>query len=341
MPKQKAIKKGKSKESDGFSSSPELGFKSKSVFGAVILVSLGTILLLNNLNLLPWRVWRTIFRLWPLILVFGGLEMIMGGSWLNKIFMALFGLLIAFLLMAGIFFWFLPVSLKNLKVDFNNQAQKFQLKTSQITISPEDYPGITKRNVSIKSGMAQISIDALSRQQLFDLQSEYYYGFIQPEVEIDRQDKTLNISLENVTKIRPFFWTKDKKISQTLSLGQKDLPTDLKLDVGVGKIEADFQEINLVNLNTQVGAGSAKFEFSANAIPQNFKIDIGAGSLTLIIPVDVGFAIDYQIGLGSLQVESQSFKKTGRFQSDNFNQADKKMIISANIGLGSLKIERK
>ena len=60
--------------------------------GAVILIFLGIIFLLNNFGLLSWQVWGTIWRFWPLILVLIGLRIIMGhsrGSSLAILFVAL------------------------------------------------------------------------------------------------------------------------------------------------------------------------------------------------------------------------------------------------------------
>lgn len=46
--------------------------------GPVILISLGIIFLLNNLGLLSWSIWETLLRLWPILLVAAGLDLIVG-----------------------------------------------------------------------------------------------------------------------------------------------------------------------------------------------------------------------------------------------------------------------
>ena len=45
-----------------------------SMIGPVILIGLGVVLLLNNLEVLPWSIWGALFRLWPVLLVAVGLE---------------------------------------------------------------------------------------------------------------------------------------------------------------------------------------------------------------------------------------------------------------------------
>jgi hypothetical protein len=39
---------------------------------SVALVALGTLLLLNNFQVLDWGVWRQVVRLWPVVFVLGG-----------------------------------------------------------------------------------------------------------------------------------------------------------------------------------------------------------------------------------------------------------------------------
>ncbi|MFQ5812923.1 MAG: LiaI-LiaF-like domain-containing protein [Anaerolineae bacterium] len=48
-----------------------------SLVGPVILIGLGVIFLLSNMGLLAWSVWEVIFRLWPILLVALGLEIIL------------------------------------------------------------------------------------------------------------------------------------------------------------------------------------------------------------------------------------------------------------------------
>ena len=46
--------------------------RASGVVLSLLLVALGVVLLLNNLGLLRWSVWRWIAHLWPLVLILGG-----------------------------------------------------------------------------------------------------------------------------------------------------------------------------------------------------------------------------------------------------------------------------
>jgi hypothetical protein len=50
-----------------------------SITGALILIVLGAILLLNNLGYLPGDIWITLWRFWPVILILGGVDIALRG----------------------------------------------------------------------------------------------------------------------------------------------------------------------------------------------------------------------------------------------------------------------
>ncbi len=53
--------------------------KDGSVFGIMLIVG-GIILLLNTLNIISWSVWNHVWRFWPLLLIFWGIQVILGFS---------------------------------------------------------------------------------------------------------------------------------------------------------------------------------------------------------------------------------------------------------------------
>ncbi len=47
------------------------------LIGGSIITTFGLIIILNNFGLLPWGILDTVSKLWPLILVFWGLKMLL------------------------------------------------------------------------------------------------------------------------------------------------------------------------------------------------------------------------------------------------------------------------
>lgn len=69
------------------------------ILGAVMFITSGIILLLNNFNIISWSIWNYLVNFWPVIFIFIGFNMISGNSWVSRIITTAIGLfIIAFIL---------------------------------------------------------------------------------------------------------------------------------------------------------------------------------------------------------------------------------------------------
>ncbi|MEA2573286.1 MAG: hypothetical protein QOH93_584, partial [Chloroflexia bacterium] len=48
------------------------------MLGPLLLISAGVLFLLNNLGVVPWSIWETLGRLWPLVLIAIGVDLVVG-----------------------------------------------------------------------------------------------------------------------------------------------------------------------------------------------------------------------------------------------------------------------
>ncbi|MFH0941976.1 MAG: DUF5668 domain-containing protein [Chloroflexota bacterium] len=69
-------------------------------FWGICLLFLGAVFLLQTFNVLPWRLWETLWRFWPVLLIIAGLSVLLRGNhpWLTALVTLV--LLIASLLIA-------------------------------------------------------------------------------------------------------------------------------------------------------------------------------------------------------------------------------------------------
>ncbi len=56
----------------------ERPYRRRSFLGPILLIAFGVIFLLNNLGVLNWNVWATLIRLWPVLLIGFGLDLLIG-----------------------------------------------------------------------------------------------------------------------------------------------------------------------------------------------------------------------------------------------------------------------
>lgn len=119
----------------------------------------------------------------------------------------------------------------------------------------------------------------------------------------------------------------------------------LKIESGVSKFVAhNLNNANFRMLEFEGGVGSYYLDFGGD-LKREVKADInvGLGAMTLAIPRNIGVKIKYEDSwLSNLSLDDDEFvrKKKGVYESANYSDAEGKMEISIESGLGSVKIKR-
>lgn len=319
-------------------------------FWAFALIAAGVIFLLNNFGILPWGIWTTILRFWPVVLIIFGLEMILENSFLGRLVIALVSLAAVIIIFALVFSspsvnlgyslrgW---PSIRSLPGIFGNpRTQLGEKREKKILISRADYPKVKRRRVSVKSGLSRLIILGDKDAELIEVNSEYFTNFGEPQLEVESGDDLLTVDLTNEFESGRLWPGFREDIKQTVSFGSFDLPMDLDLEIGAGKLTADFADLILERLGVNVGAGSAELKMTEKSIPKNgVKVNVGAGSVELTLPKNIGLKIRYDIGIGNLKVNDQNMKGNGIYATESYDQAQLKLELEADVGVGSLKIK--
>lgn len=60
----------------------------------ILLIFIGSILLLNSFNILPWTIWSEILHYWPLLLILFGLKILFGRNIVSRFLMLIINLVI-------------------------------------------------------------------------------------------------------------------------------------------------------------------------------------------------------------------------------------------------------
>ncbi|HEX7344096.1 MAG TPA: toast rack family protein [bacterium] len=121
---------------------------------------------------------------------------------------------------------------------------------------------------------------------------------------------------------------------------------ELVIECGLG----DFTAFNLGNANferarLESGLGSIKADLAGSwNIPEvEMTVEVGLGSARLEIPESLGLEVNADENfLSSLDLDlAMREVRSGRHRSDNWDAAACRLIIDADVGLGSLKVETK
>jgi len=117
----------------------------------------------------------------------------------------------------------------------------------------------------------------------------------------------------------------------------------LSIESGLGSVKANgLGNANIEHLDIECGLGSANLRFDGD-LQQNIKgkVTVGLGSVKISIPNNVGVEIEAERSfLSSLNLGNFDEIDEDIYRSENWKEADRKIYLMIEIGLGSVDIDR-
>ncbi|GAA0357702.1 cell wall-active antibiotics response protein LiaF [Bacillus horti] len=135
-------------------------------------------------------------------------------------------------------------------------------------------------------------------------------------------------------------WKNDKH----LDMKTQDFPVRRKMMVGDMKIGRGSW--NLEDMTVWLGAGDVDIDLTKAIIPAGETIiDISGfvGEISVLIPENLSVHVDAKVRVGEVDVLGDSANGTGRsafYQSEDYNEAIKKVYIVATLSAGEIDIRR-
>ncbi len=86
----------------------------------MVFIMIGIIFLCNTLNILPWNVWQLMSKIWPVIIIFIGIDIIFKHSWISKILSSLITFALVALILGVVFYKVSPETISWLPGNFTN-----------------------------------------------------------------------------------------------------------------------------------------------------------------------------------------------------------------------------
>ncbi len=289
------------------------------VVGPVILISLGVIFLFNNLGWLDWSVWATLLRLWPVLLIGAGLDILIGRR-------SVWGsLLVALLLLAvgagAICFYQTRASAPSATAESVEQ----------------DLQGASQARVVIDPGVGQLHLNAM------DDADTLLSGRIDLErgerltTDADLSGDTLDYSLSTDRDEWNFWgpWGMDRNWQISLT---SEVPIGLTVDTGVGSAEIDLRQLTITDFVLNTGVGSTVVTLPATG-DFSAAIDGGVGLLVVRIPEGVAARIEANGGLAPVSA-SPGFERRGdTYFTPGYEEAQDRLDVQVDLGIGSLRLE--
>lgn len=316
-----------------------------SSVGAIFLILLGLIFLLNNFGVLSWSVWGILWRFWPIVLVLWGLQAIFGRSRFARLIVGVISLLIVVLILA------LVVTANNSSAndwvkrylpnwDTGKVFRQGAVVETKKSIAATEYPNVSGRAVKVELGIGKLVLNDSSENSFVELTARHSSTFGQPKLGHSLSGQELEIELGQSGKFGNWF-NAFNELRYQLQLGMSELATKLDLEIGTGAAEVKLKTLRVTEAEVEVGTGSVEVEFAPASVPTGeVKISVGTGSVSIRLPKEVGLAINHEVGLGGFAVDGTKLKGDGEYKTSNYDASTVKLSIRGEVGTGSINVER-
>jgi hypothetical protein len=331
---------------------------STSLFGPIFLIALGLYFLATNLGFAPDLHWGAVWRLWPLFLVFAGLNVIVRQMPrpFGTLGSASVGLL-AVIVFGGVLFFAdrIPALQR-----YSGTEPTFQTETISFPASE-----IRTADITIDFAAPQASLFALSDSTGLIAGEVSYQGTLQFDHEVNQGHASINLettsnSTEWFNWLNPANWS-GEGMEWRLGLNPR-IPTNLILDFASGSISADLSRLNLTNLEVDGSSGSATlllpdgdytmdYDMSSGSVQMTlpsagqatFIIEGSSGSVTLLLPESMAMRVTVDSSSGSFQPGRRLEQISGNndldvWQTPDYEDATDRLDIQLDMSSGSIRI---
>ena len=221
--------------------------------GGLVLLFLGIVFLLQTLDVLPWALWGTLWRFWPVLIVAVGLGILLGRQ--NPWFV---GVLILSLLFAclGLAIW-----------------QYEQVPEPVIERYSEPLASLEHTHIEMDFNGGSLSISSLANNSpnFVEIDSEARCEGVGLTIYFTEYDGegTLHLSTEGVSRLS---WVEpwvDCEVRLT-----RDIPLELDIDSAASNLELDLSELQITELRMDMNAGNYKITTPFLAGEVFIKLDV-------------------------------------------------------------------
>jgi cell wall-active antibiotic response 4TMS protein YvqF len=297
------------------------------IVGPLLLITIGTVALLQNAGYLPSTAWLGLLRLWPLVLVLAGVELLLAHRipWL-----ALAALAVVVVIAGGY-------------VGGVARPQTAALASPRTIVTNLD--DANAANVVVRWGAGALDIGPLLQPPAGQLASVTYDGppdfAPMPRYNVSGGVGHLDYTPSGRGPSLPFTDGGGQAPHMQLDLNTGVPISSLNVQTGATNAHIDLSALHIANLDVAAGAAAAWIrlpESGATAV----HVSGGMGTVTLEIPQGVPAQIRYRGGLSTLNIDQQRFVSVGNgiYRSTDFSaSAPNRADINIETGLTTIQVQ--
>jgi hypothetical protein len=303
--------------------------KTKNIIWGLVLVLIGTLFILKNLDIVYFS-WHSIWRLWPVVLVLIGIAILPIKSGI-KIALTIVTLIIATIILVS-FPKYHDWNSWSDNLDRSIESPSETPMIDQKIFEPFD-AGISEAELVFDAAAGNFKIEQTTTE-LFEFLREGNLGKYNYSMKELGSRRDIRIELDE-GRVRNI----DLKNKVSLKLNPAPL-WDLKIDVGAASIDMDLSEFRINNLDIDGGASSINIKMGNKQEDGKVKINSGASSITIKVPQDVACEVRVKTVLSSKNLNGFDRVSDGTYVTPGFAESSKNLVIQIEAAVSSLQVER-
>ncbi len=315
--------------------------RASKISWGIVFIFIGTVFLLENYGIIDFS-WSYVWRFWPLILIVMGINIIFSRSNSNSGKWLVIGTTVFALCLLVYANVNAPKTLNrhwsyNFNDDYDNDEDVDTVTSAAESLYQEDYDARFKTaTLNINGGASKFAI-ANGNKSLFESSTQndnnHYY------LRKTDTDSTVVLNFNSKNKHNSFDFDDADLSNVNMKIHTAPL-WDINLNMGAGKAEFDFSNNRVKQINIKGGAADFKVKVGDLYNDVNLSAETGIAKVSIQIPTASGCKINIKTGLST--TDFPGFKKAddGSFTSSNYSSATNKIMINLKGGLSDFEVKR-
>jgi hypothetical protein len=305
------------------------GGRGVSLVFPVMLIAIGGLFLLHNYRP-AFDPMPILWTYWPLILIFIGLGKIWDSVARSRnpntpprVSVGASVGAVAFVVVLGVLMWH--------GRSFSRSHEVFA-GTRHVTrvVEPQR---VKTAQAKLEMGAGELTIDSGAKDFL-DADFTYSDSYNEPKVDYSVSDGVGNLRVSQDSN-GPHFGHSENDWKLKFS---KEIPLELRLEMGAGQGNLHFQEIPLTRLNLRLGAGQMDIDLTGER-KNDLTADIqgGVGEANIRLPKNIGVIAHASGGIGSIEFTGMR-KDNGAYVNDAYGKSPVTIRLRVEGGIGQINM---
>jgi hypothetical protein len=301
---------------------------SSRIFWGFLLVLVGGLFLLSNFGVLPWGIWDSLWRTWPVILILWGASVLLRPLGRKGALITGILALVAVVAVVGIAY-------ATYRPGMGGTGQPYQ--TGAATLSQPLESGVESVRLKMDFGAGTIDLDGTAAEGQLATGT---LGYIARSPAIVYTSSGSEADLRLSMASGAWIGSPGPRAPRW-DIHLSPVPVYvIDLDTGACATEFDLSALKVSEFNLDTGASDCKVTFGDSGLVTKVRLAFGAASVTVRAPRSVGVKVSLSTGLVGTNLSQAGLTKTGEtWMSKDYDAQTSRLEITVQAGVSSFNVE--